>query len=154
MPSIHSFIYLFYFSARLLAYWKGGPDCWPPSVIYLCLWYVNKISGTNEQGVNFSSKFLQNVGLDKVLRSCKPNFHWTTILAAQLIEIHVWPLCNIVVSCNTIFCCKETNTKRIWRYLNKSLHRWPMQAKYFSAHLRSTIHYDNMLTIICSERYY
>ena len=82
------------------------------------LWYVNKISGTNEQRVNFSSKFLQNVGLDKVVHSCKPNFHWTTILAAQLIEIHVWPVCNIVISCNTIFCCKVTNTKRIWRYLN------------------------------------
>ena len=118
------------------------------------MWYVNKISGTNERRVNISSKFLQNVGLDKVVRSCKPNFHLTTILAAQLTEIHVWPVCNIVISCNTIFCCKVTNTKRIWRYLNKSLHRWPIQAQCLSAHLRNTIHYDNMLRIICSERYY
>ena len=29
-----------------------------------------------------------------------------------------------------------------------------MQAQYLSAHLRNTIHYDNMLRIICSERYY
>ena len=48
----------------------------------------------------------------------KPNFQWTTILASQLIELHVWAVYNIVISWNTIFYSKVTNTKRIWKYLN------------------------------------
>ena len=67
--------------------------------------------------------------------SCKPDFQWTTILAAQLIEIHVWPSCYYlwVLCCCYLLLKSEKYKKNLEAPLtiSKQLHRWSMQHSTF-----------------------